>query len=110
MRTSYAHVYNKLYTLGSATARDAWLRRRLAHKRVAVRARVSEHVMRLALTQARASYMVSPDALDLARREARLGQLARLVALRRIQRRVVRYLWRPGGALYERHIPCDLVG
>ena len=105
---TYASVYNAVFALRDTTRINRWLHGRLTRGKPEQRGIIGAHVVRLARTQ-RLGRAVEPSTLALARRSVRLRQLAGLCRLRRLQRRVVAFLWRPGGALFLRHVPHEFV-
>ena len=111
MRTTplitYAHIYNRafgVWTLSSSNRPrlNAWLRARITRARkLSTRARWARGVLLMARTQTLGRH-VHPDVRTLAGSVHRLCVIGSLMRIRHLQRRAIRRLWRPGGALMRR--------
>ena len=99
---TYARVYHRAYQAGAAGV-DAWVRATLRRPRsLATRLRWTSHVLTLAGTQG-LGRRIAPATLRRVHTHRRLAHLGWvLLRLVPLQRRLVRHLWRPGGALMQR--------
>lgn len=104
---SYAFLYNGAVLRGERL--DSWIRTRIkGAKDTASRYYVSRHVLTLARTQTLGAKL-DHTTIEMARRVHRLCIIRRNILLRRCQRRVIEYLWRPGGKLDLRHRPYEML-
>ena len=99
---SYAHVYNKTYKLGprwlkSITKRQKWFSR---HS-ISQKARWTKHIQTMLHTQHVAS-KIPPETRTELSHVTILTHIASLIMLRRLQRRIQQFLWRPGGPMMTR--------
>ena len=125
---TYASVYNRAYHAlhrhparerafhedPCAHALDAWMRRRLqtllrSSTPLSIRVQFTTHIKTLLRTQAIGQKRLATDTLHLLRVADGTNTFATLFHVRRLQHRILRYLWRPHGPLMQRHIPHDLV-
>lgn len=70
---------------------------------------VSKHILTLAHTQTLGGKL-DHTTVESARTTNRLCILGHLILLRRLQQQIIKYLWRPGGVLYHRHCPREMLG
>ena len=98
---TYHDVYHAAYRVGAQNV-DAWARKCVARLRTH-RARLhwTQHALTLARSQELGRHVTCATWTAIARVH-RLAQLGAVMRLRLLQRRVVRHLWRPGGALMMR--------
>ena len=106
---TYARVYDGIFHSGSGVRVNAWACARMRRART-IRTRLgwSSHVLTVARTQ-EVGRKLWPETLALARRQQRMCELAQAMAVRKLQRRLVEHLWRPGGALFLRDMPNDFI-
>tara|TARA_B110000046_G_scaffold4946_2_gene5261 strand:- start:507 stop:872 length:366 start_codon:yes stop_codon:yes gene_type:complete len=98
---SYRAVYDAAYRAGMQGV-DAWVRkgaRRLRTHRA--RLHWTRYVLTFAHSQGLGQHVTS-HTLDTVAHMHRLAELGALMRLRLLQRRLLRHLWRPGGALMMR--------
>ena len=69
---------------------------------------VSKHILTLAHTQTLGGKL-DHTTVESARTTNRLCILGQLILLRRLQQQIIQYLWRPGGVLYHRHCPREML-
>lgn len=111
-RRSYSYVYNSVYDrLRSKQALNSWVLDGLDLRMlrdVASRYYFSKHVLTIGATQ-RLGKSLHEATLRRAARVHRLSTLGRTMLLRRLQCRIIRYLWRPKGRLFHIHTPACFV-
>lgn len=97
-RCTYATTYNTCFELDRSRL-NKWVQRRLLYgERLSTRVRFCTHIDTLARTQ-NMSHKLSHDTHTLIQRMKRVLQAAIMLHLRRLQRRILHHLWRPGGTL-----------
>ena len=102
---TYAQTFNKFYAV--VTKRNSvrtWVRNvTRSRRRLSSRMRVTRHLLLIRDTQHTGVHIDTQTHVSLVRmhRTLTLGWI--LYYLRPLQRRVIQYLWRPGGPLYTRH-------
>ena len=102
-RVSYASIYNAAYRRRGLTV-DSWVCRVLRRRRpVPKLEQVIGHLWTMRRTQSIGRSMTG-SAEEALRRAERLVFLAKMMSLRKLQRCIGRYLWRPGGPLAARHL------
>jgi hypothetical protein len=100
---SYARLYAAAFARGRGDI-NTWLTARLhraARAPLAQRSALAKHVHTLARTQHIGTWL-NAETLAAVVRARTLARLATLALLRKLQRRIVRHLWRPDGALARR--------
>lgn len=99
----YARVYADAYLAYRRKDMAGWIRRTIRRSRaVATRIAWSTHMLTVARTQSIAAPL-PPPTLRLLQEERRLAQLCWIITrLRPLQRRILDFLWRPGGAMARR--------
>jgi len=102
MACTYARVYHRAFQAGAAGV-DRWVRTALrAPRSHGARLRWTTHILTLACTQD-LGRRIAPETLRRVHAHHRLAHLGWvLLRLVPLQRRVLRHLWRPGGALMRR--------
>lgn len=105
----YASVYERRASREPLHEFNAWLVKRLRGDlhTLCERLQWSTHILTMARTQA-LGRTIDRRTIESATQTRRLCQLGQLLRLRWLQRRIVAFLWRPGGPLFHRHVPCDL--
>ena len=115
-RCTYAATFNKFYsvickrktqTFGSTKLASVhtWVRHTVLHprRRISDRIRITRHLLLIRDTQ-QAGTHIDTDTHNMIvgmQRSLTVGWIRH--HLRPLQRRIVQYLWRPGGPLYRRH-------
>jgi hypothetical protein len=114
MRLRYHDVYRRVYALMTPERRNAHVihaTRAMQIRKVPLRPRMdfARHIQTLARTQTIGGDLTGATlaAVDRMRRLAHIGAC---VKLRRLQMRIMQWLWRPNGPLMLAHVPRDLVG
>ncbi len=110
MRTRcYPTFYNRTFLLIHKKKRvEPWIRSCLRVADVQTQLRISHHVLTMARTQSLGTKLddrLVKDA-DIVRR---LCVWRQTVLLRRLQRKLIEHLWRPGGLLFLKHRPLELL-
>ena len=103
----YGRVYRRAFAIGTRGL-EAWVqrgmrKRRPFYKQVAW----TKHIQTLVCTQLLASG-VSLATRESVARAARLAHLGAVLRLRRLQRHILQYLWRPHGPMCRRHAAAAL--
>ena len=98
--SSYAGTYNKAFQKGS-THVNAWIRKMVTQLPVGPRWHFCHHVVKMQRSQ-RLGECFEEEVMDLVLREERCAYIGRIMQLRRLQTYLLRYLWRPQGALAQR--------
>lgn len=106
MKPTYASIYNRAYCKQQGL--NAWLQRHLQFKRYAHAQTWVAHIHTLIETQ-RLGHGVDTQSRQMLLRQQRVCELARIFSARKLQAFLVRYLWRPGGPLFLRHAPRDML-
>ena len=96
---TFATVYSDFYTSKNEDECEEWIRNKVT-RATGLRERFwrSRHVMRIYETQSVAR-MISNRALRDVRKEKRLSELDARLGLRKLQHRILRHVWRPGGRM-----------
>lgn len=108
-RQTYAQLYNKAYGLKKKDKLNEWLCRCLykSHN-FASKFHTSKNILKCASTQLLGAKLTAAT-VEHARITHGLCVLKQKMLLRRLQARLVRYLWRPGGPLFLRHLPMEFL-
>lgn len=96
----YSHFYTRAFESGKGHI-NAFVRKALRNPGVRHRYMVSKHADTLRQTQSIGVWINARTATAIYRTHT-LARLARLTLLRKLQRRILQYLWRPGGTLMRR--------
>ena len=110
-RITYAHVYNGIFkTSASHQNVNAWIADRI-RRTTTLRTRMLwiQHMRTIVVTQAIGRNLGQPTT-DLLDRCSRLCRVGKLIVLRKLQRRIVQHLWRPGGVLFLRSMESYMQG
>ena len=103
-RIPYSRVYNRAFRVGPDRL-NRWIQLSISRTRTLhTRHQWTTHVLTLARTQ-RLGSKIHPDTLSMVRATRALVFVGVLARLRHLQLRILRHLWRPGGALMRRHMP-----
>lgn len=97
---SYASIYNKAFQKGSLHV-NAWIRTMVMRLPVGPRWHFCHHVVKMQRSQ-RLGECFEEEVMNLVLREERCAHIGRMMKLRKLQSYLVRYLWRPQGALAQR--------
>jgi hypothetical protein len=104
----YNQCYTKLYTTTSKEDMHAWVLQCAKRQSFVGRHFWSRHMLTIIQTQAMGRRLTE-NAVQLVDRTGRLCHIGRMWRLRRLQRRILQYLWRPLGSLFLRHRPEDML-
>jgi len=97
---SYANTYNEAFKKGSSRVNE-WIRKTVTHLPVGPRWHFCNHVVKMQRSQ-RLGECFEEEIMDLVVREERCAHIGRMMRLRKLQTYILRYLWRPQGALVRR--------
>lgn len=108
-KMSYARVYNFFFSHTRSPqktqhALDRWIRTNLrnSHRRLSGRIQFAKHLITIHNTQ-RVGQHIDSTLYDTIVHHQRLLTLGWIIYhLRPLQRRIIQYLWRPGGPMYQR--------
>ena len=106
---SYARVYNFFFSHTRGLQKpehilSRWIRKNLndSHRRVSGRMKFAQHLITIRRTQMVGRHIDTPlyNTIVHHQRLLTLGWI--IYHLRPLQRRIIQYLWRPGGPMYQR--------
>jgi hypothetical protein len=109
-RNTYSYLYNGAFRHQKkrATLNDWICTRFTKAKDFTSRFLISKHILTLAHTQTLGGKL-DQTTVESARAINRLCVLGHLISLRRLQRQIIKYLWRPNGVLYHRYCPREML-
>lgn len=106
---TYSYLYNGAFRHQNRVKLNDWICTRVKKaKDFTSRFFVSKHILTLAHTQTLGGKL-DHTTIESARTTNRLCILGHLILLRRLQQQIIKYLWRPGGVLYHRHCPREML-
>jgi hypothetical protein len=99
---TYGRVYRRAFAAGTRGL-EAWVQRGVSKRRpFHLQVAWTRHVHTLVCTQFLAANLSSETKRSVAH-AARLAHIGAVLRLRVLQRRILDYLWRPGGPMCRRH-------
>lgn len=108
MKYSYARIYNTAFYRVSRGNLNHWLQRRLQPTKYHITNAWTRHINTLINTQS-IGHLVNTQTRDTVQRQMRLCELARIFCARKLQTAILRHVWRPGGRLFWKHAPQDML-